>query len=392
MIPAPVHYDVIIIGAGASGLICAIEAGKRGRKVLLVDHEKKVGKKIAISGGGRCNFTNLGVSAENYISNNPHFCKSALKGYSPENFISLIEKNSISWHEEDHGQLFCDSSAKDIVDLLLNESRRARVNISRECDISELTKKENFEIKTNIGGFSSDSLVIATGGLSYSKIGATGFGYDIAKQFGMKTVDRKPGLVPINLKDNEWKNLKSLAGITIKAEVSLGKIRFNENILFTHKGISGPSILQISSYWNKGDKITINVLPDLDLNYYLIEQKSINPKMFVKNILSRLLPKRFVEVALNEKRPIGEISNKDIQAIASKFNGWKTVPKNCAGYDSAEVTVGGIDTSELSSKTMESKKVEGLYFTGEVIDVTGQLGGYNLQWAWASGFAAGQYV
>ncbi|MBE9504652.1 MAG: NAD(P)/FAD-dependent oxidoreductase [Proteobacteria bacterium] len=389
------HYNVIIIGAGPSGLMCAIEAGKRGRNVLIIDHADKIGKKLAISGGGRCNFTNRNVTADYYLSENPRFAISALKRYRPSDFIALLQKHNIRYHEEDHGQLFCDNSAKDILAMLLKECEEAGVTIHRGCNILKVGEKKVFQIETDLGSYTADSLVIATGGLSYSKTGATPLGYGIARQFGLKVIKTDPGLVPLHYSNDDMKRFKSLAGITIKAEVSLGKQSFRENILFTHKGLSGPSILQISNYWGKGKEIEINVLPELDLLQYLTDQKLKHPKKLLKTILTWILPRRFIDVTASlwfNNRPIGEIPDKELKNISSKYSQWKFKPACSAGYDFAEVTLGGVDTRELSSKTMESTKIKGLFFLGEVLDMTGHLGGYNLQWAWASGYAAGQYV
>ena len=389
------HYDVIIIGAGPSGLMCAIEAGKRGRNVLIIDHADKIGKKLAISGGGRCNFTNRDVTADHYLSKNSRFAISALKRYRPSDFISLLQKHNIRYHEEDHGQLFCDNSAKDIVTMLLKECEQTDVKIKKNCSLIKVEKNESFHIETSLGNYTTNSLVIATGGLSYAKTGATPLGYGIARQFGFKIINTDPGLVPFLYSNDELKQFKKIAGITIKAEIRFGKKSFKENLLFTHKGLSGPSILQISNYWKKGEEIVINLLPESDLLQHLTEQKLKHPKKTVKTILSWLLPHRLVDVTSGiwfSNRPIGGIPDKELKKIASRYTEWKFRPKGSAGYDFAEVTLGGIDTRELSSKTMESTKVKGLYFIGEVIDIAGHLGGYNLQWAWSSGYAAGQYV
>lgn len=389
------HYDVIIIGAGPSGLMCAIEGGKRGRKVLIIDHADKIGKKLAISGGGRCNFTNRDVTADHYLSENPRFAISALKRYRPSHFISLLQKHNIRYHEEDHGQLFCDNSAKEIVTMLLQECEEAGVKIKKDCTLIKVESNKSFYIEASPGNFIADSLVIATGGLSYAKTGATPLGYGIARQFGLKVINTDPGLVPLLYSNDDLKRLKSLAGITIKAELSLGKQSFMENILFTHRGLSGPSILQISNYWRKGKGIGINLLPELDLLQHLTDQKLRHPKRLLKTILTWILPRRFINVTASlwfNNRPIGEIPDKELKKISSKYSQWKFKPACSAGYDFAEVTRGGVDTRELSSKTMESTKVKGLFFVGEVVDITGHLGGYNLQWAWSSGYTAGQYV
>lgn len=383
-------YNTIIIGAGAAGLMCAIEAGKRGRKVLVLENAEKIGKKILISGGGRCNFTNLDVKPENFISNNPHFCKSALARYSPQDFISLVEKHNIKYHTKKLGQLFCNGSAKEIVTMLQTECVDACVKIKVNCTVSEIVKNDKYSVKTNIGEFTSDSLVIASGGISIPQMGATDFGYKLAKQFGIKVTKTVPGLVPFNLSD---KTYIELSGLSIDSIVTCNNISFGENILFTHKGLSGPAILQISSYWNEGDEVIIDLFPYIDI-VSLIEESKPN-KTELLNVLAKIFPKRFAEkwCELNfPTKPVNRLSEKEIIQISEMLHNWKIIPKGTEGFGKAEVTKGGVDTDELSSKTMESKKVKGLYFIGEVVDVTGWLGGYNFQWAWASGFAAGQYV
>lgn len=389
-------FNTIIIGAGAAGLMCAIEAGKRGRKVLVLEHAEKIGKKILISGGGRCNFTNLDVKPENFISNNPHFCKSALTRYTPQDFISLVEKHSINYHEKKLGQLFCDGSAKEIVQMLQNECDDAGVEIKVNCTIDKIEQINNsasetsFRITSNIGEFIAESLVIATGGISIPQMGATDLGYKIAKQFGLKLTKTVPALVPFTLNE---KSYSDLSGLSIDSIVSCNNISFRENILFTHKGLSGPAILQISSYWNGGDTVNIDLLPETDLPSVLNEHKPNKTELV--NVLSKFFPKRFAEkwCELNfPTKPVNKLSDKEIEMIEIMLHCWKLVPKGTEGFGKAEVTKGGVDTNELSSKTMESKKVPGLYFIGEVVDVTGWLGGYNFQWAWSSGFAAGEFV
>ncbi|HMQ77944.1 MAG TPA: NAD(P)/FAD-dependent oxidoreductase [Ignavibacteria bacterium] len=391
------NYNTIIIGAGAAGLMCAIEAGKRGRKVLVLEHAEKIGKKILISGGGRCNFTNLDVKPENFISNNPHFSKSALARYTPQDFISLIEKHGIKYHEKKLGQLFCDGSAKEIVQMLQTECEDAGVDIKVNCTIDKIeqidilqSSETVFRVTSNLGEFASESLVIATGGISIPQMGATDFGYKLAKQFDLKLTKTVPGLVPFILNEASY---SELSGLSIDSIVTCNNTRFRENILFTHKGLSGPAILQISNYWNEGDEITIDLLPGIDLLSVINEHKP-NKTEFV-NVLAKFFPKRFAEkwCELNfPTKPVNRLSDKDIEMIDKLLHNWKLVPKGTEGFGKAEVTKGGVDTNELSSKTMESKKVPGLYFIGEVVDVTGWLGGYNFQWAWASGSAAGQYV
>ncbi len=384
-------FDAIIIGAGAAGLFCAVEAGKRGRKVLLIEHNAQIGRKILISGGGRCNFTNLEVRPENFISNNPHFCKSALACYTSQDFINLVRKYKIPYYEKTLGQLFCRERSSRIVEMLLNECENARVIILTDCSAKKVRKKDFFEIETNKGIFTGESLVIATGGLSFPKIGATDFGYKIAEQFGIKLTDMKPSLVPLIFADNQ--DFSKLAGISIDSKAESNKQSFRENILFTHRGLSGPAVLQISNYWKKNKPVTFNLLPDLDL--LEVFEQNRHSKQTLINFLSKILPNRFAENFVrqnfqNEK--INQLSNKEIKQIAELLNNWQVLFDETEGWHKAEVTLGGINTNEISSQTMESKKVEGLYFVGEVLDVTGWLGGYNFQWAWSSGFAAGQSV
>lgn len=391
------NYNTIIIGAGAAGLMCAIEAGKRGRKVLVLEHAEKIGKKILISGGGRCNFTNLDVKPENFISNNPHFCKSALARYTPQDFISLVEKHGVKYHEKKLGQLFCDGSAKEIVQMLQAESVEAGVDIKVNCTIDKIERidilqssETVFRVTSNLGEFASESLVIATGGISIPQMGATDFGYKLAKQYGIKLTKTVPGLVPFAFDEGSY---SGLSGLSIDVIATCNNTSFRENILFTHKGLSGPAILQISNYWNDSDEVTIDLLPGTDVSALINEHKPNKTELV--NILAKFFPKRFAEkwCELNFLTiPVNRLSDKDIELIGKMLHEWKVVPKGTEGFGKAEVTKGGVDTNELSSKTMEVKKVPGLYFIGEVVDVTGWLGGYNFQWAWASGFAAGQYV
>ncbi len=383
------HYQVVIIGAGAAGLFCALTAGQRGRKVLLLDHAAQVGNKILISGGKHCNFTNLWIQPENYISDNPKFCKSALSRFSPDIFLSLLEKHGIVYNEKKAGQLFCIREAREIVNLLLEECRIGGVAIQINCEVKKINKEKNFLISTNSGDYTSDSLVIATGGLSMPEIGASGFGYDIAKQLGLNVIPTHPALVPLTL-DN--KDFRDLPGISVKAAVTCNTKTFREDILFTHKGLSGPAILQISNYWNKGDEVIINLLPDIDLEEKIKQWQKEKPKAELKTLISELLPKRLVPKLLKLSKPVNQYNKKEISKIAETFHKWKIVPSGTEGYKVAEVTKGGVDTRELSSKTFESHKVKGLYFIGEVLDVTGELGGFNLHWAWASGYSAGQFV
>lgn len=385
--------DVIIIGAGASGLMCAIEAGKRGRSVLVLDHSEKIGKKIRVSGGGRCNFTNIDIRPDNYISHNPHFCKSALSRFTPNDFVSLLERHGIRYYEKEAGQLFCKKSSSEVIDMLQRECDKAGVEVRVNCRIGDVKKDDLFTISTNLGTFETESLVVATGGLSYPKLGATDIGYRIAKQFGIKVTSLRPALVPFTLNPHDLKMVRELSGVSINAVVSCSGISFRGDILFTHRGLSGPAILQVSSYWNPGDAININLLPNMDAYELFMERRQ--SRMEMKNLLSQHLPDRFAqrwcEMHILSK-PMNQYSEKELKVIAQQVRNWTIRPAGTEGYNTAEVTSGGIDTDELSSKTMEAKKVPGLYFIGEVVDVTGQLGGYNLHWAWASGFAAGQYV
>jgi predicted Rossmann fold flavoprotein len=392
-------YDVIIIGGGAAGLFCAIEAGKHGRKTLVIEHNDAIGRKILISGGGRCNFTNRDVSANNFISQNPHFCKSALAQYTPDDFIELVKSHRIQFYEKKLGQLFCRERSMLIVDMLENECNKARVDIRLNCTVTKVLQAGSlqdrrqdgsgtFTIETNTGVFTSESLVIASGGLSFPKIGATDFGYKIARQFGLKIVETKPSLVPLNFAGLD--GFSKLAGVSVDSVVSGGKNSFRENILFTHKGLSGPAILQISNYWRKNEPVSIDLLPTQ--NAHEILETNRDSKKKLDNFLSGILPSRFAEIFVENNKPLNQLSKKERDAIAEKLNDWQVSFKETAGYDKAEVTIGGVSTAELSSQTMESKKVAGLFFIGEVIDVTGWLGGYNFQWAWSSGFAAGQNV
>lgn len=389
-------YDVIIIGAGAAGLMCAIEAGKRGRSVLVLDHANKVGKKILMSGGGRCNFTNLEILFDRYISHNSHFCKSALRRYTQRNFIALVEQYNIPYHEKTLGQLFCDNKASDIVNMLLAECEKHQIKIQINIDIMTIKKIENkFEIKTAEDSFRCDSLVIATGGLSIPTMGASPFGYKIAEQFNIKVWPTRAGLVALTLHDQEKEIYAVLSGISVDAEVSLGKISFRENILFTHRGLSGPAILQISSYWYPGEIIHINLLPEINLIDILKEKKNSQPKLSLKNTLITDLPKRLIEIFFDEEllnKNLADLSYGQLELIVQKLQVWSVKPNNTEGYRTAEVTLGGVDCDEISSQTMEARKVPGLFFIGEVLDVTGWLGGYNFQWAWSSGWVAGQVV
>jgi hypothetical protein len=394
-----IEPDVLVIGGGAAGLLCAIEAGKRGRKVVVLEHADRIGKKIAISGGGRCNFTNLHTSADNFISDNPHFCKSALARYTPMDFLSLVEKHGIAYHEKKLGQLFCDGSSHEIIEMLLTEAREAGVEIRCGSLVRNVSgtaaggSSPSFKIETDKDTFISESLVVATGGLSIAPLGATDFGYRLARQFGLTIVEPWPALVPFTLSRETLRQMGLLSGISLDALVSCDGRQFRENILITHRGLSGPAILQISSYWRPRISITINLLPDLDAQQVLTEHE--NKEITLANFLSQFLPRRFVLAwcALNfPSQPLKRYSSRELAEIAMKLNRWEIIPTGTEGYRKAEVTAGGISTTELSSQTMAVKKVAGLYFIGEVVDVTGQLGGFNFQWAWASGHAAGQSV
>ncbi|MBL7990435.1 MAG: NAD(P)/FAD-dependent oxidoreductase [Candidatus Kapabacteria bacterium] len=390
-------FDVVIIGAGAAGLMCAAVAGRRGRKTLLIEHAEKVGKKILISGGGRCNFTNLHTSPANYLSENPHFCKSALSRYTPHDFIALVEQYGITYHEKTLGQLFCDDSSRQIVQMLESECRAGGVECWTGCDVQSVAENNHetvrFLLETTRGMVSAESLVIATGGLSIPKMGATDFGQRLAKQFGLRLTPMKPALVPITTNEAQT-SFGAISGVSLDAIAECGGVAFRENILFTHRGMSGPAILQASSYWERGNAMTLNTAPTLDFEHLWQENRSTTTTL--KNVLAQHLPKRFVEAFCDEyahdlaNTPFSNLPLKGYKALTERLHAWCITPNGTEGYAKAEVTAGGVDTNELSSKTMESKNVHGLYFIGEVVDVTGWLGGYNFQWAWASGVAAGQ--
>jgi len=388
-------YDVVIIGAGAAGLMCAATASARGRKVLLVDHANAVGEKIRISGGGRCNFTNINTTPKNFISNNPHFCVSALKRFTPQDFISLVKKHEIAFHEKTLGQLFCDFSSKQIIEMLLKECGE-NVEIILEKSVSEIKKSADFfEMKIGDESVKATSLVVATGGPSIPKMGASTFGYEIARQFKLKIIQPKPALVPLTFDENLLKKTKQLSGVALDAIVACEKIKFSEAVLFTHRGISGPAILQISSYLQDREPITINFAPNTDVFLWLQSMRKNNPKQEIQNILAQILPRSFVNFILDEVEHRGflaDMSNQKFKDIADFINRWSVVPSGTEGFAKAEVTIGGVDVEEISSKTFEAKKVPRLFFIGEVLDVTGWLGGYNFQWAWASGKAAGEHV
>ena len=389
-------YDVIIVGAGAAGMMSAIEAGKRGRKVLLVDHYKKIGEKIRISGGGRCNFTNINTNPNKFLSQNPKFVRSALSQYTQNDFINLINKYEIKFHEKKLGQLFCDLSAQQIVEMLLKECELANVTILKEFIIKNIEKdNDQYLVSTETDQYSSESLIVATGGLSVPKIGATSFGYEIAKKFDHKIIETLPALVPLTFSEKILEMCKELTGLSVEAIVSFNKVLFQEGMLFTHRGLSGPSILQISSYWKQGDHIKVNLSPKLNVYQLLEEKRKLNPKFDILNIISEILPKRLAQIICSENKVSGnisELSNKILKQLSDNINSWLINPTGSEGYRTAEVTLGGVDTKELSSKTMMSNKHNNLFFIGEVVDVTGHLGGYNFQWAWSSGYVAGQYA
>ncbi len=387
------EFDVIIIGGGAAGLFCAIEAGKRGRRVVVLEHNEKVGKKITISGGGRCNFTNVATSADNFVSANPHFCKSALARFTPEDFIALVEKHHIEYYEKKLGQLFCRDTSQKIINLLLSECTGVGVEIRCSCEVRTIQKDDQFILQTSHGPMSASSVVIATGGLSIAPLGATDFGYRIARQFGLAIEETCPALVPFTLSSDLQRQLAPLSGISANVIASAGKKGFRENMLVTHRGLSGPAILQASLYWNCGEPISINLLPDQDV--FELLTNSTDRDIELATLLSEYLPRRFAQAWANlyvTKKRIKQLSDTERSSIARLIHEWKISPSGTEGFKKAEVTSGGVSTSELSSQTMEAKRVPGLYFIGEAVDVTGQLGGYNFQWAWASAYAAGQCV
>jgi predicted Rossmann fold flavoprotein len=395
------RFDVVVIGAGAAGMMCAIEAGKRGRRVLVLDHAQKPGEKIRISGGGRCNFTNLEADrVDRFLSANPHFARSALSGYRPADFIALIERHGVAWHEKTLGQLFCDGSAREIVDLLLAEMRAARVELHLSHPVETLEHTgDGFELAFSTRRVACASLVIATGGKSIPKMGATGFGYDIARKFGVAVTETRPALVPLTIEIGLLERLKPLAGVAVEARVSAGqgrlKARFEEAMLFTHRGLSGPAILQASSHWREGEAIEVDMAPGAEVLAELKAARQSNGRQGVATALAERLPKRLADLLAHQAGltgPIADASDKRLAALAEAVNRWRVKPVGSEGYRTAEVTLGGIDTAALDQKTMQAKGVPGLHFVGEVVDVTGWLGGYNFQWAWASGWAAGQAV
>jgi predicted Rossmann fold flavoprotein len=375
-------FDVIIVGAGAAGLMCAMAAGARAKRVLLLDHNNQAGAKILISGGGRCNFTNSGTTPENFLSENPHFCRSALSRYTPADFLILMAKHTIPWHEKTLGQLFCDGSARQVVAMLLTECAAVAVVVKLATKVTDVRKSDGFTVETTEETYTAPTFVLATGGLSIPKMGATGFSYNVAKKFGLKVITPRPALVPLRAKPGELEFYKNLAGVSLPATASCGQVSFAEGILFTHRGLSGPAILQISSYWREGQSISLDFAPGIDALKFLKERRHARPKAELKTILAELLPQRLTLA----------MAPTDLSALAALLKNWTMTPEGSEGFAKAEVTAGGIDTNELSSKTMEAKAVPGLYAIGEAVDVTGWLGGYNFQWAWASGWCAGQAV
>jgi len=394
------NYDVIVIGGGAAGLFCALTAGQRGRSVLVLDSSNKVGKKILMSGGGGCNFTNLDITPENYLSNNPHFCISALNRYNQWQFIDLVEHHQIPYHEKSHGELFCDNSSQDILKMLLDECAAAQVVIQTKAIVSQIEPIEEGGFNLSVAGqkICCQSLVVASGGLSIPTLGASGFGYDIAEQFGLNVLPRSAGLVPFTFSDWVKDISETNSGLSLDVEMSVNGMSFRENLLFTHRGISGPAALQLSSYWKPGQFISINLLPDQDAQALLLGYKQSHPKSLLRNLIGPLLSKGFTQSLQARywpqyaETPAAEIPNTVLVSLAGHLSNWQLKPSGTEGYRTAEVTLCGVDTDHISSKTMECKSQSGLYFVGEVLDVTGHLGGYNFQWAWASGYAAGYYV
>lgn len=397
-------HDVIILGAGAAGLMCAIAAGRRGRRVLVLEHAAQAGAKILISGGGRCNFTNTGTVPERFLSDNPHFCRSALGRYTPQDFVTLVQRHGIRFHEKAPGQLFCDGSARDIVRLLLDECAAAAVELRLAHRVVELSRANSFRVETDHGSFRSSSLVLATGGLSIPKLGATGFAYDAARQFGLRLTELRPGLVPLTFADNLLALMRPLAGVALDAEVALDRQRFRDAMLFTHRGLSGPAILQISWYWRQG-AITLNLLPGRDAAGFLLDRKRARPKAELRSVLAELLPQRLAQALAGDPqvaqpaRPaavpapsarMADLADRALRDLAVRLAAWRVTPSGTEGYAKAEVTCGGVDTRDLSSRTLQANAVPGLFVIGEAVNVTGWLGGYNFQWAWASGWCAGQ--
>ncbi len=385
-----VEFDVVVLGAGAAGLMGAITAGKRGRRVLLLDHADQVGAKILISGGGRCNFTNLRTTPACFLSNNPHFCRSALSRYTPADFIALLQRHDIAFHEKTLGQLFCDGSARAIVSMLLAEAAAAHVDVRTGHRVTGLSRAERFRIDTDHGSFTAQSLVLATGGLSIPKMGATGFSHDAARRFGLRLTEIRPGLVPLTFDDPPLGMMRGLAGVSLPVTAALGKTAFSEAMLFTHRGLSGPAILQISSYWRDGP-IALDLLPGKDAAALLVDRKRTRARAGLRTVLADTLPQRLAAILAEDTR-MADTPDRTLRAIAERLSHWQVTPNGTEGYAKAEVTVGGVDTRDISSRSMEANNVPGLYIIGEALDATGWLGGYNFQWAWASGHAAGEAI
>jgi predicted Rossmann fold flavoprotein len=387
-------FDVVIVGAGAAGLMCAMTAGNRGRRVLILERNQQAGAKILISGGGRCNFTNLEIAPERFLSTNPHFCRSALSRYTQHDFIALVERHRIRYHEKTLGQLFCDGSAREILAMLLAECAAARVDLRTGHSVTEITRADRYRIKTDKGSFDAAALVIATGGLSIPKMGATGFAYEIARRFDLEVIEPRAGLVPLKVTGETLELCRTLAGVSVDAIASCGRASFRENILFTHRGLSGPAILQISSYWREGDTLSVNLAPSLNVETFLTDRKRTRSKAELKTILAEVLPTRLAHALAGaaSNLPIANVPDRDLLELANRLKRWQLKPAGSEGWPKAEVTVCGIDTAALSSKTMEARAVPGLYAIGEAVDVTGWLGGYNFQWAWSSGWCAGNAV
>lgn len=391
-------YDVIVIGGGAAGLMCAITAGERGRRVVILEGSNKIGKKILMSGGGRCNFTNVHCTPSNFLSANPRFCISALSRYTPRDFVALVDEHGTAWHEKSLGQLFCNDSSKQILQLLVDECAAANVTIHTDCAIDEVTHNRRYAVSGRQGNYTSESLVVATGGLSIPRMGASDFGYRLARQFGLQVLDTRAGLVPFTLTGDLHDMSQRLAGVSVRSTATAASASFTEELLFTHRGLSGPAILQISNYWQPGDSVSVRLLPERDFDAMLANAKATQSKSVLRTILAEAMPRALV-LELQalfwrefDDTPIGEISDERLRKIASHLADWTLKPAATEGYRTAEVTLGGIDTRELSSKTLECVRRPGLYFIGEVVDVTGHLGGFNFQWAWASGHAAGEVV
>jgi hypothetical protein len=395
MTTAMESFDVVIVGAGAAGLMCAMTAGQRGRRVLLLEHNDQPGAKILISGGGRCNFTNLEIAPERFLSANPHFCKSALSRYTQHDFIALVERHRIRYHEKTLGQLFCDGSAREILAMILAECAAAGVDLRTGHRVTEITRADRFRIETDKAGFIAPALVLASGGLSIPKMGATGFAYEMARRFDLAVIEPRPGLAPLKVGGETLELCRTLAGVSIDAVASCGRESFRESILFTHRGLSGPAILQISSYWRDGDTLSLNLAPSIDIESFLADRKRTRPKAELKTILAEVIPSRLAHALAStaaSNLAIANIPDRSLLELADRLRRWQFKPTGSEGWAKAEVTVGGIDTAALSSKTMEARAVAGLYAIGEAVDVTGWLGGYNFQWAWSSGWCAGNAV